>query len=37
MPERVKKKGDIFKAVLTDKQSLEEAFEKMKGKAKKAK
>ena len=35
MLERVKKKGDLFKAVLTDKQSLEEAFEKAKGKAKK--
>jgi DNA ligase D-like protein (predicted polymerase)/DNA ligase D-like protein (predicted 3'-phosphoesterase) len=30
MLERVKKKGDIFKAVLTHKQSLEEAFEKVK-------
>jgi hypothetical protein len=27
----VKKRGDIFKAILTDKQSLEEVFEKMKG------
>jgi bifunctional non-homologous end joining protein LigD len=37
MLERVKQKGDLFKAVLTDKQSLEEAFEKAKGKTKKAK
>lgn len=37
MLERVGKKGDLFKAVLTDKQSLEEAFEKVKGKAKRAK
>ena len=37
MLERVKKKGDLFKAVLTDKQSLDEAFEKVKGKAKNVK
>jgi hypothetical protein len=34
MLERIREKGDIFKAVLTDRQSLEEAFEKLKGKAK---
>lgn len=33
---RVTKKGDIFKPVLTNKQSLEKAFEKIKGKAKNA-
>jgi len=37
MLERVSKKGELFKAVLTDKQSLDEAFERLKGKAKKAK
>jgi bifunctional non-homologous end joining protein LigD len=37
MLERVKKKGDLFKAILTNKQGLEEAFEKLKGKAKQAK
>lgn len=37
MPERIKKKGDLFKAVLIDKQSLEKAFEGAKGKAKKVK
>lgn len=37
MTERVKKKGDIFKAVLTSKQRLEEVFEKAKGKTKKVK
>jgi bifunctional non-homologous end joining protein LigD len=31
MIQRVKKKGDIFGAVLTNKQSLERAFEKLKG------
>jgi DNA ligase D-like protein (predicted polymerase)/DNA ligase D-like protein (predicted 3'-phosphoesterase) len=37
MLERVKKKGDLFKGVLSEKQNLEEAFEKTKGKAGKAK
>jgi bifunctional non-homologous end joining protein LigD len=35
--DRVKKKGDLFARVLTNKQSLENVFEKVKGKAKKAK
>jgi bifunctional non-homologous end joining protein LigD len=35
--DRVKKKGDLFAPVLTNKQSLENVFEKVKGKAKKAK
>ncbi len=30
MPARLKKKGDLFKKVLTDKQSLEKAFKKLK-------
>jgi hypothetical protein len=30
MPSRIKKTGDIFKKVLTTKQSLEKAFKKMK-------
>ena len=36
MLERLKKKGDLFAPVLTDKQALEEAFEKLKGRANKA-
>jgi bifunctional non-homologous end joining protein LigD len=36
MLQRVTKKGDLFKPVLTDKQSLERAMAKMKGKSKKA-
>jgi bifunctional non-homologous end joining protein LigD len=34
--DRVKKKGDLFRPVLTNKQNLDKAFEKVKGKAKKA-
>ncbi len=34
---RIEQKGDLFKEVLTDKQSLEEALERLKGKSKKAK
>lgn len=36
MVERVRTKGELFKGVLTNRQSLEEAFEKIKGKAKEA-
>ena len=37
MVERIKKKGDLFEPVLKNKQSLESAMEKSKGKSKKAK
>jgi bifunctional non-homologous end joining protein LigD len=37
MVERIKKKGDLFEPVLKNKQSLEKAMEKLKGKSKKAK